>query len=50
MTISKTQFKTIIVEEDQHKLGIILNRPDKKNAINSVMTKSIIFKPYEISY
>lgn len=43
MTISKTQFKTIIVEEDQHKLGIILNRPDKKNAINSVMTNELLY-------
>lgn len=43
MTINNTEFQTILVEEDNYKLNVTLNRPDKKNAINSVMTNELLF-------
>tara|TARA_B100001057_G_scaffold118966_2_gene117595 strand:+ start:450 stop:1235 length:786 start_codon:yes stop_codon:yes gene_type:complete len=43
MTINNTEFQTILVEENNYKLNVTLNRPDKKNAINSVMTNELLF-------
>ena len=35
-------YKYLIVRESNFKLEIILNRPDKKNAINSEMLKELM--------
>ena len=35
-------FETIVIEDLDHVLSITLNRPEKKNAINDVMSNEII--------
>ena len=35
--MSQTKFRTLILEEKQNVLRIILNRPDKMNALNAEM-------------
>ena len=36
-------FETIVIEDLDHVLSITLNRPEKKNAINDVMSNEIIY-------
>ena len=36
-------FETTLIEDSGHVLSITLNRPEKKNAINDVMSNEIIY-------
>ena len=36
-------FAYLVVKEEDHVLTITLNRPEKKNAMNPVMMKEIVF-------
>jgi len=43
MEINNTAFKTLLVNHEEKKLFISLNRPEKKNAINPVMTNELLY-------
>ena len=43
MEINSTTFKTLLVNHEEKKLFISLNRPEKKNAINPVMTNELLY-------
>ena len=43
MEINNTTFKTLLVNHKEKKLFISLNRPEKKNAINPVMTNELLY-------
>ena len=43
MEINNTTFKTLLVNHEEKKLFISLNRPEKKNAINPVMTNELLY-------
>tara|TARA_B100000945_G_scaffold103272_1_gene81606 strand:+ start:2587 stop:3372 length:786 start_codon:yes stop_codon:yes gene_type:complete len=43
MEINNTEFKTLLINQDENKLFIKLNRPQKKNAINPVMTNELLY-------
>ena len=47
MQINDLEFKTTLVTQTNHILEIVLNRPDKKNAINPTMTNELL---YALSY
>ena len=43
MKIDNSDFATLLVSETNHILSISLNRPEKKNAINTVMTNELLY-------
>ena len=43
MQIANSDFSTLLVSETNHILSISLNRPEKKNAINAVMTNELLY-------
>ena len=43
MQINDLEFKTTLVTQTNHILEIVLNRPDKKNAINPTMTNELLY-------
>ena len=43
MQINDLEFKTTLVTQTNNILEIVLNRPDKKNAINPTMTNELLY-------
>ena len=43
MQINDLEFKTTLVTHTNNILEIVLNRPDKKNAINPTMTNELLY-------
>ena len=43
MQINSLEFKTTLVTQTNHFLEIVLNRPDKKNAISPTMTNELLY-------